>query len=96
MDEKMARFVSAGKLFQKSAVAVVAAAIGTVFALGGAPMSEPEVQMTAQYAGKEQHGEAERDAPAIVIAKGFEKLSDVTLAGSTGKLRICLNASIQA
>ena len=87
MDEKMARFVSAGKMFQKSAVAVMTAAIGTVFVLGGASMSAPKVQMTAQYVGKEQHGEAERGASAIVVAQGVEKLSDVTLASSTGKLQ---------
>ena len=41
MDEKMARFVSAGKMFQKSAVAVVAAAIGTVLRLVGRQCPSP-------------------------------------------------------
>ena len=87
MDEKMARSVTTGKLSQKLAVAVMAAGTGTVFALGGASMSEPKAQIMAQCTGKQQHGKAERARPAIVVAKDVEKLIDVPLSSSTGKLQ---------
>ena len=88
----MAKSVSAGKFFQKSAIAMIAAATGAMFALGGASLIAGKPSKT-ETAPAQQQSQADPAAPEIVVAvaRAVEKPLEVTLTSSTDKLNDLFN-----
>ena len=84
----MAKSVSAGARFQNSALVVMAAAMGTMFVLGGASLFATKTSKTAAKPAGQQHSRDVRHGPEIVVATApaIAKPVAVTLAGSTDKL----------
>ena len=84
----MAKSVSAGKLFQKSAIAMMAVATGAMFALGGASLFVAKPSKTETVPAEQQQSQTDRAKPEIIVAvaRDIEKPIDVTLTSSTDKL----------
>lgn len=84
----MAKSVSAGKVFQKSAIAMIAAATGAMFALGGASLFSAKPSKTDAVPAQQQESKSDQAKPEIVVAvaPNVEKPVSVTLTSSTDKL----------
>lgn len=84
----MAKSVIAGARFQNSALVVMAAAMGTMFVLGGASLFATKTSKTAAKPAGQQHSLDVRHGPEIVVATApaIAKPVAVPLAGSTDKL----------
>ena len=84
----MAKSVSAGKLLQKSAIAMMAVATGAMFALGGASLIAPKPTKNQALPAEQRHSETDLSEPKIVVAVAPDigKPIDVTLTNSTDKL----------
>ncbi|MGB0630351.1 MAG: glucosaminidase domain-containing protein [Alphaproteobacteria bacterium] len=85
----MAKSVSAGKLFQTSAICAMVAATGAMFALGAVSLFAPAAPKTAEKPVQQVHSPVVQGEPEIVVAvaPAIRKPVDVTLTGSTDKLR---------
>ena len=92
MDEKMARFVSAGNCFRNRRLLSWRLQSGQFLRLVGLHVRAQGADNSAVH-GETAAWRGRTRRAGNVVAKGVEKLSNVTLASSTVSCRICLSAS---